>query len=53
MTEREVYAKCLTLGMTPADAFTVALAYYIFGGKSGHLTGYADALVMVAEPNAV
>lgn len=25
MTEREVYAKCLALGMTPADTFTVAL----------------------------
>lgn len=29
---------------------TLEASYYIFGGKTGHLTGNADALVMVAEP---
>lgn len=29
---------------------TLEASYYIFGGKTGHLTGSADALVMVAEP---
>lgn len=29
---------------------TLEADYYIFGGKTGHLTGSADALVMVAEP---
>lgn len=29
---------------------TLESDYYIFGGKTGHLTGSADALVMVAEP---
>lgn len=29
---------------------TLEASYYIFGGKTGHITGSADALVMIAEP---
>lgn len=32
---------------------TLEASYYIFGGKTGHLTGNADALVMIAEANGV
>lgn len=35
---------------TTVSNSTLEASYYIFGGKTGHMTGSADALVMVAEP---
>jgi len=41
-------ARTVSLETTVANA-TLESAFYIFGGKTGHLTGSADALVMIAE----
>ncbi len=41
-------ARTVNLTTTVTNS-TLEASYYIFGGKTGHLTGSADALVMVAE----
>ena len=41
-------ARTQTVTTTVSNA-TLEASYYIFGGKTGHITGSADALVMIAE----